>query len=158
METLRKANGYRTRWYCSPDDFSQPVPAYSQNEYQVSVQPGSYVWGVALSAPDDLQEELTAAASYLHVQVTDACTETPLFSDYVPGQLLDPLTFSTNRNGQHYPMLTTPMIVGQPGLLDVEIYNSAAQPVYCQFVLFVAEPVVPPEEIKRMFERAGIEV
>lgn len=153
MEVLRRARGYRTRWFISPVDIDQPVPAFGQLEYQVQVQPGSYVWGVSFSAPFAETGEVDPAA-FIRVQVTDACTETPFFSDYTLGVQFQPTEL--HPNFARYPTLIMPRIVGQPGLLDVELYNSAEEDIRCQFVLFVAEPIVPPGEILDALIKNGV--
>lgn len=157
MEVLRRASGYRTRWYPVPDDFHDPVPAYGQVEQQINILPGSYLWGLTFSAPEELNQDLETTVC--HVQITDACTETPLFSDYVKSSNLN--CASNRRN----PMLLAhPALIGQPGLIDVEIYNGstdgaippAGVDLTCQLVLLFAEPSVPPEEMQRLMRRMGV--
>lgn len=149
MEVLRRARGYRTRWYVVPEDLENPIAAYSQMEYQVQVQPGSYVWGITFSAPFG---EVENASSSIFVQVTDNCTETPFFSDYTKGVQFEPVIGSAHR----HPTLIMPRIVGQPGTLAVELYNSAAVSIQCQLALLVAEPCVPPHEMIHQLIQAGV--
>jgi hypothetical protein len=149
MEVLRKARGYRTRWYLTPEDLENPVAAYSQMEYQVQCQPGSYVWGVTFSAPF---AEVENASSSIFIQVTDDCTETHFFSDYTRGVQFEPVAGSAHR----HPVLIMPRIVGQPGTLSVELYNSAAVDIRCQLALLVAEPCVPPHEMIQALQNAGV--
>ena len=152
MEVLRKAKGYRTRWYVIPEDLEEPVAAYSQMEHQVRVQPGSYVWGVTFSAPFG-ETGLYAATpgSFITVKITDDCTETSFFSDYAKGSNLEPVTGTAKRN----PMLITPRLIGEPGTLSVELYNSANVAIRCQLVILVAEPCVPPESMAQALVDAG---
>ena len=152
MEVLRRAVGYRTRWYLTPEDLEDPVAAFSQMEYQVSVQIGSYVWGVSFSAPFAETGEDGAPAKFIHIQVTDDCTETPFFSDYTRGDNLEPVP----QSNQRYPLLIMPRIVGQPGTLSVEVYNRASVDIRCQLALLVAEPCVPPDELERLMVAAGL--
>ena len=152
MEVLRKARGYRTRWYISPEDLENPVAAFSQLEYQVRCQPGSYVWGVTFSAPFHDSGEETADGSFITVQVTDDCTETPFFSDYTKGVQLEPVTGS----GRRHPVLIMPRIVGLPGTLTIELYNAAPVDIRCQLALLVAEPCVPPHEMTEALINAGV--
>lgn len=152
MEVLRRARGYRTRWYLSPVDLDEPIPAYSQLEYQVQCQPGSYVWGVTFSAPFDDTGEETVDSSFITIQVTDDCTETPFFSDYTKGVQFEPVTGSAHR----HPTLIMPRIVGQPGTLSVELYNAASVAIKCQLALLVAEPCVPPHEMVQALQEAGV--
>lgn len=152
MEVLRKARGYRTRWYLSPEDLENPVPAYSQLEYQIQCQPGSYVWGVTFSAPFNEVNRDTDSATFITVQVTDDCTETKFFSDYTKGVQFEPVSGSAHR----HPTLIMPRIVGQPGTLSVELYNSAAVNIRCQLALLLAEPCVPPHEMIQILQEAGV--
>lgn len=168
MEVLRRAKGYRARWYLVPDDLHDPIPAYDQIEQQINVPPGSYLWGIAFSIPTELNDSLVTTVC--HIQVTDACTETALFSDYVNHfnvQSLNPAVGAMNRRN---PMLLAqPALIGQPGLVDVEIYNGstdggvasigqapAGVALNCQLALLFAEPCVPPEEMQRLMTKMGI--
>lgn len=154
MEVLRRANGYRARWYLIPDDLHEPVPAYGQLEQQINVLPGSYFWGIQFSIPEVLNDELETTVC--HVQITDACTETPIFSDYVKSSNV------TSGNNRRNPMLLAhPALIGEPGLIDVEIYNGstdgatppAGVDIVCQLTLLMAEPSVPPEQIQRLLAK-----
>lgn len=149
MEVLRRARGYRTRWYLAPEDLENPVPAFSQLEYQVTLQQGSYVWGVSFSAPF---AEVEDASNSIFVQVTDVCTETPFFSDYTRGVQLEPVPGP----GRRHPTLIMPRIVGAPGTLDIELYNSASEDIRCQLAILVAEPCVPPHELRDILVRSGM--
>ena len=140
METLRKAKGYGPRVYLVPEQIIQPIPAQSQVEYQVRVQVGSYLWGMNLSVTAGSISNLTA-------MVTDACSEMPLFSDYVNGQNLTPVPSGVSRN----PALTMCRPIGEPGTLNVEIYNSSVEDCTCQLALFVAEPCNPTGTIREIF-------
>ncbi len=151
MEVLRRARGYRSRDFLVPEDVIEPVKAFSQVEYQVQVQPGSYLWGMTLSAPDAINE-VENSEQFLHVQVTDNCTETPLFSDYVRGNNLRPVTGPALR----HPHLTGPRLVGEPGTLNVEVYNNSANDIRCQLVLLMAEPCVPPQSMVQALSEAGL--
>jgi hypothetical protein len=151
MEVLRSARGYRSRDFLVPEDVIQPVGAFSQVEYQIQVQPGSYLWGMILTAPDTLNE-VGSSEQFLHVQVTDNCTETPLFSDYVRGLNLAPVGGPALR----WPYLTMARLVGEPGTLNVEVYNNSANPVTCQLVLMMAEPCVPPASMVEALKEAGL--
>ncbi len=171
LDVLRRAKAYRTREYCIPNNLLNPIPAYSQVEEQVSVQPGSYLWGVGFTVPAIPGNDtvyMTDVYSRVHWQVTDACTETAMLSDYSFGftaQQAAPAAGSWNRRN---PMiLAQPIPVGAPGLLDVEIYNKAVTSsmgaptttgadLYCQLILFFAEPSIPPEQIESMLRRAGL--
>lgn len=157
MEVLRRARGYRTRWYMTPEDVNQPVPANSQIEYQIQTQPGSYLWGASFAARTEVDGE--TGNDFVHVMVTDNCTETPLFSDYALGANL----FSqggavpVNTTGRRNPMIfPQSRLIGAPGTLNVEVYNHAAVPMTCQLVLFMAEPSVPSETMLEVLREMGV--
>jgi hypothetical protein len=152
MEVLRKAKGYRTRWYLVPEDLEEPVRAFSQLEYQVRLQPGSYVWGLTFSAPfDETGIYAAVPASFITLRITDDCTETSFFSDYVKGLNLQPVPGTAHR----HPFLITPRLIGEPGTLSAEIYNSADVDIRCQLAILVAEPCVPPETMAAALIDAG---
>jgi hypothetical protein len=163
MEVLRRSRGYRTRWYLVPDDLEDPIPAYGQVELQINVPPGSYLWGLAFTIPTRLNDSLSTTVC--HVQITDACTETAIFSDYVMEQNVVSLVPGNGGQNRRNPMiLAQPALIGQPGLVDVEIFNGSTDgstpPVgvtlNCQLALLFAEPCVPPEEMQRLMRIAGI--
>ena len=138
LETLRRAQNFRARWFCIPDAQAEPIAAYDTFQYQVNIAPGSYLWGMMfnnLTAPN--------INSDLLISVVDACTGIPLFNDFVnatiasPGAAGAPPTL-TSRN---LPvLLTQPRLVLEPGLVDVEIANQTNGSRTCQLVLMFAEP------------------
>ncbi len=152
LELLRRANGYRAKWHTVPDDIGEPVPAFGQLEYQVNVQPGSYLWAYMFAITQD-----TNAPTDIYVQVTDACTETPMFSDYARGSIF---AENTSGIGTNRPpcLLSQPYLIGDPGLINVEIYNKAATDTLCQLVLLFAEPELPPEQMKAYLRQRGVNV
>jgi hypothetical protein len=154
MEVLRRASTYRNRQWAIPETLQQPIPAYSQLEYQLATQPGAYLWGLSFSAPAELNGELENAAGFIRVQITDACTETPLFSD--PCMLASNLIPQTGPALRNPFLLPQPLLIGDPSKLDIELYNSADQDITCQLVLFLAEPSVPAQNIREALERAGV--
>ncbi len=163
MDVLRRASAMRPRHYIAPLDSDEPVPAFKQVEYQISVMPGSYVWGLSFAYIPVADEVTDAEAIKVHIQITDVCTETPFFSDYVRG-----VTFLTDPSlvTAFYPtgtfraphLLAQPRLIGDPAKLDVELYNSSAVDIQCQLVLMVAEPCLPPDQMKVLLQRAGYAV
>jgi hypothetical protein len=149
METLRLASSYQFKAYVVPTPENPSpgggannnpigdIPAYSQVEQQLSIDPGSYLYGWLLAV-------ITAggANSNFHIQVTDACTETPIFSDYALGSL-----FSASPTGiQRAPfLLSQPRLISDPGLVNVEIYNNSSSTQAVQLVLFTAAPRPGPQ-------------
>ncbi len=161
MDVLRHASAFRPRHYVVPDSLEVPIPAFGQVEYQVSVQPGSYVWGLSFAM---LASEIDSGFGELvHVQITDVCTETPFFSDYPRG-----INFLTDEGlieiGGFFPvgtfraphLLSQPRIIGDPAKLDCEIYNSNSVSVHAQLILFVAEPCLPPDQFVQLLKQSGV--
>ncbi len=163
MDVLRRASAMRPRHYIAPLDSDEPVPAFKQVEYQISVMPGSYVWGLSFSYIPGDDEVTEDDIVKVHVQITDVCTETPFFSDYV--RAINFLT-APSLVTAFYPtgtfraphLLSQPRLIGDPAKLDVEIYNSSAVDIQCQLVLMVAEPCLSPDQMKQLLQRAGYAV
>lgn len=166
MEVLRRSRGYRCRHYLVPDadDPENPIGPFTQIERQVNCLPGSYLWGLCFSAPASLNP-FESVTGYVHIQITDACTETAVFSDYIYAYQVTCAAPANGSQNRRNPFLfAQPMLVGEPGLLDVEIYNrlvnSATPPVgqslSCQVALMVAEPCVPPEQMRQLLMQSGL--
>jgi hypothetical protein len=155
MEILRRATAYRCREYVVPKN-GQTVPAYSQVEQSISVQPGSYLWGLTWTSPFNVTDDGTDGL-YLYIQITDACTETPFFSDYVLAENFQATAASTaNQVVRNPPLLSQPRLIGEPGKIDVELYNSYSSAMNCQLVLLVAEPTIAPDQMQRYYEQQRI--
>jgi len=156
MDTLRRASAMRSRHYIAPLSSDEPIKAYSQNEYQIGLTPGSYVWGLSFSI---FAAEI-ANAEFVHIQITDACTETGFFSDYVRG-----INFMTQGSlaSNFFPsgafrapcLLTQPRLIGDPAKLNVEIYNSSSADLHPQLLICVAEPCLEPDKMEQLFRKAG---
>jgi hypothetical protein len=158
LDMLRRANGYRARWYNVPDDIDSPIPAFGQLEYQVRSQPGAYLWAImfALTAAGGGEKD-SAKATDLFVQITDACTETPILSDYARASVYAENLAGTGTNRPPC-LLSQPYLLGDPALVNVEIYNKASTTRLCQLVLLFAEPELPPNELADELQRAGFTV
>lgn len=149
-EVLRRANLYRARWVVMPDDAGTPIPAYDTFEAQIKIQPGAYLWGFQLT--EFSAGFVPVAATDAIIQVTDACTGIPLFSDYAAGSGFTPFSaVAADAHGGIAPhLLTQPRLVMEPGLLNVEIANRAVTAMRCQLLLCFSEPcVVLEDEIAR---------
>ena len=137
LDVLRRAANYRPRWYCVPDDFNEPIAAYDTLQYQIRVTPGSYLWGLnwtVLPTEDPRVDE--ALISDLYVQITDSCSEIPLFNDFVCGAALRPSGAT-----QLWPrILGQPRLIIEPALVNVEIANTRSHSRQCQLLLHFAEP------------------
>ena len=160
METLRRANSFRLREYCVPDNQGQTIDAYSQYEYQAISLPGAYFYGLifsVLTTGDTDTLPISEAPGQIHVQITDACTESPLFSDYNYASNFVPSTGVATQGAVRNPfLLATPMLLNAPAHLEVELYNKASVSVTCQLVLLIAEPMLTPPEMKELLRRQGI--
>ena len=155
MDVLRRASAMRPRHYVAPLPTDTPIAAYSQVEYQISVMPGSYVYGLSFACAN------TDLASFVHIQLTDIYTEMPFFADYVRG--ISFMCNPTQASAVGYPtgtwrapfLLAQPRIICDPGNIEVEMYNSSSQALTCQLVIFVAEPCLPPDQMTAMLRQAG---
>jgi hypothetical protein len=141
METLRRANLYRARWYVAPADIQQTIAAYDTNEMQIVVTPGSWLWGLSYNEYDDAYA-ITAGNNSL-IQITDSCTGVPLFHEYASGRGNTGYRNVTDyRAGVMPTLLTEPRCVVEPGLVNVEVANRSNAAIRAQLVLFFAEPCV----------------
>ena len=135
LDVLRRAANYRPRWYCVPDDFSNPIPAYDTLQYQLQVAPGSYLWATNWTVLDGENSDLW-------IQITDSCTEIPLGSDFQCGAAFRP-TGAT----QLWPRIFgQPRLILEPGLINVEIANTQSSSRQCQLLLHFAEPCLEIED------------
>lgn len=166
MEALRRANGYHMRVYNVPDDLDSPIPAYGTLEYQVRTQPGSYLWALMFEAkPISFGEGLRDTTKDILVQITDACTESHLLSDFTLGT-----AFAENQRavgaGRPPVLMPQPVLIGPPGLVNVELSNRATlianddetERRFCQLLLFFAEPALPMIETAELLKRSGYEL
>lgn len=163
MEALRRANSYRTRWYPVPDSAQATIPAYGQLEAQVSSIPGSYLWGLIFYAPFTSGNFGAAPLQFdyskLSIQITDACTETPLFADYTCAWMFRSSWGGVFSPGPYRnPCLISPRLLGNPAKLNVEIYNGFATAKLVQLVLFIAEPMITPEETEELLRKQGVQL
>ena len=142
LDVLRRANTYRPKWYVIPDDEHSTIPAYQTLEYQLRVTPRSYVWALILNQFAVVQPFAQMNADDVWVQITDTCNGIPFFSDFERGRAYQTLQATvTDQRNQMYPHLfTQPRLVLEPGLLAVELANTAAVAIRPQLVIFTAEP------------------
>jgi len=154
-EVLRRANLYRARWVVMPDDMNTPIAAYDTFEGQIKVQPGAYLWG--FQATQFNAAFVAVAAADVIIQVTDACTGIPLFSDYAAGSGFTPFSaIAADAHGGIAPhLLTQPRLIMEPGLLNVEIANRAVTAMRCQLLLCFSEPCVVLDDKIAVASRGG---
>lgn len=145
LDVLRRANTYRPKWYVIPDEEHATIAAYQTLEYQLRVTPRSYVWGMilnqySLGAPQ--QPIAIINADDVWCQITDSCNGIPFFSDFVRGRGFQTLqaTLTDQRNAMLPYLFTQPRLILEPGLLGVELANTAATAIRPQLIIFTAEP------------------
>jgi hypothetical protein len=123
-EPLRRAGAFKTWILTVPEDpQSSPIPAFDAFEYQTRCKPGSTYWAYSL----------IGAAGSFSVQITDSCTDVPLFSEVI---------LSTGDSNAVQCPLPRLLIVPEPGLLNVQICNLTSENVTgVQFILWGGQPV-----------------
>lgn len=139
MDTLRRATSYRPKMVNLPDDFGRPIAAYDTFQYEASINPGSWIWGIALA--EFSSTGVLLATGNLSIRLTDACTGIPLFSDFMLSGGLSPYDPAEDPRGAQYPLvLPHPILVLEPGRILVEIANQGTSASYGQALLLIAEP------------------
>lgn len=140
MDVLRRANGYRPRWFLVPDDFNQPLAAYNTLEYQLQVAGGSYLWGLQFTQTNAAFIEV--APTSVVMQITEACNGIALFDDFVSGSTFTKFqAVALPRGMEAVRPLTQPRLFLEPGTVNVELCNLGSITVQCQLLLLFAEPV-----------------
>lgn len=157
LEPLRRANGYRMRIYGVPDVASLPIPPFESVEYQIRVQPGTYIWGANFYATQGPSAGGTPSSANPtnSVRIVDSCTELPLqdkpaltvcmTSSHVAGGVQQ-LGFGQNYGNTLFPQ---PYLVVAPGMVNVEITNGSQYNSTCQLILMVAEPCINEQELEQ---------
>lgn len=146
MDVLRRAATYRPRWYCVPDDFNQPIPAYTTLEYQIKVSAGSYLWGWRFLQFNSTTWAQVAPTGVV-VKITEVCTGIPIMREFVEGSAYAQYNASPQTRGIVLPsMLTQPRLLLEPGDVSVEMCNLTSAVVYCQMLLHCAETCEVIEE------------
>ena len=136
FEAMRRASGRRTRWWLCPQsaasDFA--IPALDAYEEGIPIVPGSVIWGYMFVANGN--------PGPFSFQVTDNCTDVPLFSEVVRCD-----NFGLNAlQASRQQFLPRPVTIAGQGLINVQIcsqQSTAAQGV--QLVLCGGEP--KPREV-----------
>lgn len=125
-EAMRRASALRNKTWLSPKDSTVLIPAFDSFEYQISMVPGSVIWGYAFIAATE------SAGGSLAFNVRDSCDDTPLFSEVTTRQN------QTTPYPQQY--LSKLLVVGPPGLINVEICNTYSTPMTAQLAIYGGEP------------------
>lgn len=135
FQALRRSRAFRTKQWTVPNDINSfPIPANDSYEYQVWMKPGSAIWGYTFTG------DATAGGNggIDSFQVTETCTNVPLFSEFVTKQPEEENFFGVVWSRQQY--LSELLIVPSPGLLHVEIATTAPVNRNIQLVLWGGEP------------------
>jgi hypothetical protein len=142
MDVLRRANTYRPKWYIVPDDEHVTIGAYQTHQVQIHLVTRSYVWGLIVNQFSTVAPYAQINADDVWCQITDSGSGIPFFSDFVRGRGFQSLQATVNdqRNAMLPYLFTQPRLILEPGLLAVELANTAAVAIRPQFILFVAEP------------------
>jgi hypothetical protein len=142
LDVLRRANTYRPKWYVVPDEEHSTIAAYQTLEYQLRVTPRSYVWGMILNQFNLVAPFAQINADTVWCQITDSCNGIPFFSDFVRGRGFQTLqaTVTDQRNAMLPYLFSQPRLILEPGLLAVELANTAATAIRPQLILLTAEP------------------
>jgi hypothetical protein len=133
-ELLRRASAMRDKMWLAPKDSTILIPPYDSFEYQVSMKPGSTIWGWSFLAATGNQNLDPPDNGSLSFEVRDSCDDIPLFSEVCTRTLV------TAPYPQQY--LSKLMIVGPPGLLNFVICNTYATAKMGQVVLYGGEPAL----------------
>lgn len=131
-EDLRRSGGMRNRTWLVPKDSNILIPARDSYEYQVPLVPGSAIWGYCFIA-DTADPEITPPGT-LSFNIRDGCNDQPLFSEVVTRLYGGAPPYPTQ-------LLSKLLILGRPGLLNVEICNTYATAMLGQLALYGGEPV-----------------
>lgn len=126
-ELLRRSSAMRNKMWLAPKDSTVLIPAFDSFEYQIYMAPGSVIWGYAFVSNQD------GNPRYLSFNVRDSCNDLAVFSE---------VSFAAPANNAAFPQmyLTKPLVVGAPGLLNVEICNNFSEALPAQVVLYGGEP------------------
>ena len=133
-EPLRRAGAYRVRCFTIPNNTQvTQVPARDAYEYQKECIPGTVIWGWTFVA---------GTPGNYSIIVTDGCTDVALQSEVLSmknsqGQKINPGQGKQN-------LLPDLLVIGEPGLLNVQICNLSGAATGVQLILWGAMPV--PEQ------------
>jgi hypothetical protein len=131
FEGMRRASGFRSKYWLCPESASLVIPAYDSYEYGIPVVPGSVIWGFIFVTNDN--------DGPFSIQVTESCTDIPLFSEVVRGD-----NFLLSDSAEPPPeqqFLPRPLVVPPPGLLHAVICSQqGSDATGVQLVLCGGEP------------------
>jgi hypothetical protein len=128
---LRRLRAFRSKSWCVPNDTqSQLIPAFDSYEYQVFIKPGSAIWGYTFTGDSNGTDSF---------QVRETCTDVPLFSECLTKQP-ETAELIGETPWARQQLLSTLLVVPQPGLLHVEIATTSSEQRQIQLILWGGEP------------------
>lgn len=134
-EALRRSRFYRQKQWCVPrDGESTVIPARGSYEYQLEVGAGAAIWAYRfVGRVDSFDDNGYGTQAW---QVRDACNDVALFSEVMTRQtaILEPFDEHPQQ------LLTKLLVVGAPGLLNVEITNMFTTDRHSQLILYGGVP------------------
>ncbi len=132
---LRKATGYRPHYFTVPGPDQQPLPVNNGIVYELKMMAGTIIWGITFWDGTSLPEAFNLSEK----------TGRKLFSEPIDARI-----FFGNANGLTPTKqastgiwyLDEPFVVGEPGLMQAELYNGQSFSVgfQSQMVIFTAQP------------------
>jgi hypothetical protein len=139
METLRRANGYRTRQYDCPQDLEAIINPYDTWEGQIRMAVESWWWGTSFVAFDPNTGASIDPAHNFLIRIRENCNGIGAMSDFCFAEMYS-----------IYQTLSVPVLNSSPrplveGLLNVEIHNHSDTARKCQLVFWVAEKCKIPD-------------
>lgn len=149
MLPVRMAFGdRRPRYVMVPTSQGIQIPTTGFYEEQLSVLPGSILWGLSVACPAIGEEEDVSQLTNYSLRITDLQTGFEIFSEFSSLLPLNPAGDDPNNGTQAEGapfILPDPFIVVDPGLLMVEIgardaveFETVAS---FQIILFFSEPI-----------------
>jgi len=134
-DALRGAVNFRSRAWVIPEDHRIAIPANDSYEFQVDVVPGSIIWAWTWVS--------AIACSF---NVTDSCTDASFGSEMIATTISfgeNPIYLAgVNPGNGLQNLLSKPLVVSLPGILNVVICNLAPEDTEnSQLVLWGGEPI-----------------
>lgn len=115
---LNDPERFRPSFYSVPSRLSQTLAAGEYAQAQISITPGSFVWGLAHPSAADFVFQITDLSlghEWFNQPISDYCIESAFWP------------------------LPEPYPVVYPGLFRIEVWNGFAGSATCELILCVAE-------------------
>jgi hypothetical protein len=136
FEAMRRSGGMRSKYWVTPQNSYLSIPAYDAFEESIAIVPGSIIWGIIFV--NSVVEGVVNSGPF-SFQITESCTDVPLFSEVVRTDLYEASDGIEARNGQK--ILARPLIISEPGQLNVQICSQQSTAALgVQVILCGGEP------------------